>query len=1254
MKTLRHICLSLVFLTMLSTITWGQVVTFPYYNSFNYSAGTTLGVTPNWSSLNTGDSVFVTAGNLTYSGFSASSGNKIAFDGAGSDPVVTFPTLTTGKIYASFLLRISSLGSMTTAGGYIATFYQSPTSITGGTLLYLRKDADGTSYDIGVASRVGTTVNWGTARTVGSTYLIVMDYEVVSGSQNDISNLWINPDASTFGAITPPAATLSTTNTTLADLTGMARLTLRQDASTTTPFVEIDEFRLDTTWTNVTPFFRATNYYSKSTGNLNDLATWGQSPDGSGSNPPDFTSDGQIFNIRNNATPTIGGNWFVSGSTSNVIVGNGTAACTFTIPSAYTLTGPIDVSANATLKLQNTTLPTIGTLASTSTVDYAASSAQTLRSLNYGNLKISNTAGVSIAGSFGVAGNLTVNGTLTQSTGTTTFNGTASQTISGSATAALYAVTINCGSSQSTIVEAQSVISIGSTLTITNGVLKISSASTFSLPTWTSVPVTAGFWLNNSSASVTIGSGNTTFNGLFRLTSGTFNTGSAADQNINCNTTSTFIIEGGNLNIAGRVTRATSPSGSYTQTGGTVTVAMVGSTSTSSGCFYFGSAGSAFTMSGGTIIIQQPNRNFSSDYTLLSGGTSSVTGGTVQLGNSNTPAADSFRVSSSSVPIYNLVIDGTTTTKYVKTNFDLTISNSLTINGGSTFDLDNNVITFSGATFTNNGVLIGSLLTNSSSRFNFSGASVAQTYQGTGTVGTLADPLAGMGFSNANGVTINSSVTNLNVNRLNLFTGTVTNSNKFTLGNSSGLTSYILIGSTASAVGTAGTFDVAPNFSLSSAGLTLYYGNATNAPSTGVEIPPSRTLTGLTVNNTGGGFTIAGGSLTVSSSLTLTNGLMNLGSNDLILGSALTVSGTPSATNMIVATGSGEVKKSIAAVPAQFTFPVGDNTGTAEYSPVNVTLSSGTLSSAWIGVKLSNAKHGSNSSATDYLNRSWTLTANGITSPVHTDTLKYVAADVVGTESSLVGGLYTGSWTALGAVDVTNHEIVATGLTTFGDITAGEAGAFASAGIVHVTVIPQGYYNAGDYLNSTDVISVCLADANTPYGTIDSVETTLDSLTFIGSATFNTAATGSYYLVVKQRSSVETWSTSPVAFAKGSTIAYDFTNAQNKAYGDNQIQVSSSPERWAIYGGDCNQDGYVDPLDMSLIDQDSFNYVSGNGLATDVNGDHFVDPLDMSIADQNSFNYIGIKRPVASKTIHTRSRAPQGIHYQDYLKSLKK
>lgn len=384
----------------------------------------------------------------------------------------------------------------------------------------------------------------------------------------------------------------------------------------------------------------------------------------------------------------------------------------------------------------------------------------------------------------------------------------------------------------------------------------------------------------------------------------------------------------------------------------------------------------------------------------------------------------------------------------------------------------------------------------------------------------------------------------------------------------------------------------------------------------------------LTINNPAG--VVLASDETVNNALTLTSGLLDVGTHTLLFANAAGISGTPSASAMIVGTaGSGKVKKLMNSVaPHSFTFPVGDNSGTAEYSPVSYTLNSGSFTTDTVVVMVTNAKHANNSEPTDYLNRYWTIANSGVTNPNYTAVFTYVPADVAGNESHLSGALWNGSsWVNLGTVNTGAHTFTASNQTVFGDFTAM---LIASSGSVAVTVIPQGFYNDGDYLNSRDTITVLLAGSVSPYAVIDSASAVLDSLTFTATATLSNAASGSYYLVIKHRNSVETWSAAPITFTQGSTAAFDFTTAASQAYGNNLVAVGSVP-RYAMYSGDVNQDGYVDPLDLSLVDQASFNYEAGAGLATDINGDQFVDPLDLSICDQNSFNYVGIKTPVAGR-----------------------
>ncbi len=213
----------------------------------------------------------------------------------------------------------------------------------------------------------------------------------------------------------------------------------------------------------------------------------------------------------------------------------------------------------------------------------------------------------------------------------------------------------------------------------------------------------------------------------------------------------------------------------------------------------------------------------------------------------------------------------------------------------------------------------------------------------------------------------------------------------------------------------------------------------------------------------------------------------------------------------------------------------------------------------------------------------------------------------------------------------------------------GSVQAIVTSGDVSVKVIPQGFYNASGYLNSRDTVRILLANSASPYASVDSVDAVLDSLSYTATGTMNNAVNGSYYIVVKHRNSIETWSAAAQTFTKGATTTFDFTSAASQAYGSNEVLLDNGS--YAIYSGDSNQDGYVDPLDLSLVDQDSFNYIAGRSLTTDINGDGFVDPLDLSVTDQNSFNYVGVQRPAAGRIISAKERALALPYYQKWLKN---
>jgi hypothetical protein len=122
---------------------------------------------------------------------------------------------------------------------------------------------------------------------------------------------------------------------------------------------------------------------------------------------------------------------------------------------------------------------------------------------------------------------------------------------------------------------------------------------------------------------------------------------------------------------------------------------------------------------------------------------------------------------------------------------------------------------------------------------------------------------------------------------------------------------------------------------------------------------------------------------------------------------------------------------------------------------------------------------------------------------------------------------------------------------------------------------------------------------------------------------FDYTPTGSYSLVLRHKNSIETWSKLPYSFNSGAANNYNFTTAQSQAYGDNLKLVNGL---WTIYTGDPNQDCVVDASDISALDNDAFNFVSGC-VNTDLNGDGVVDASDISVAENNAFDFVSCFKP---------------------------
>jgi hypothetical protein len=210
-----------------------------------------------------------------------------------------------------------------------------------------------------------------------------------------------------------------------------------------------------------------------------------------------------------------------------------------------------------------------------------------------------------------------------------------------------------------------------------------------------------------------------------------------------------------------------------------------------------------------------------------------------------------------------------------------------------------------------------------------------------------------------------------------------------------------------------------------------------------------------------------------------------------------------------------------------------------------------------------------------------------------------------------------------GTVNTSLNEITISGLTSFSRWTADSSGVNA---VINFAI--QGYYNAStNRLNMEDTVRIYLRQISSPYSIVDSTITLLDSALLKAACVFPNVVSGTYYIQIKHRNALETWSkVGGQPYTAGNTLNFDFLQTSANAFSGNQIQVDASPVRFAIYGGDVNQDGFIDGSDGLMVDNDAANFESGY-VTSDVDGNRFVDGSDAAIVDNNAFNFVSVARP---------------------------
>lgn len=393
------------------------------------------------------------------------------------------------------------------------------------------------------------------------------------------------------------------------------------------------------------------------------------------------------------------------------------------------------------------------------------------------------------------SGNIINNGSIDFSTNGNTagtriiFTGALNTSVTGTGIMTdVSAITVDKGTSAAAVVELNTTNfsfqgatstsgNVQSFLDLLNGTFKVSGTFTMDNGLFTGtgayiIPSTAGLWLNNSNFTVNARGGDLEVDGKLQVDAGILNIGTGAGNRLLYLDGSVITINGGEVNVASRMSAIAGFGLTYTQTGGVITVATVGNTSGTRASFDVQDQGdnSSFIMSGGTIIIQNANTSGSGNRDFFNDATNiNITGGTLQLGNASTPPTQTFYVSGSTP---DLIINNSTGGHTIHLLNDVNVYGNTTINAGNAIFLNDNagtghILTQRGPTFTNLGTLNGTV---PGSTLSFAGTA-AQTYGGDGVI---LSPLLNMIMSNSAGLTITNAIpSDITVFALSMFAGDI-------------------------------------------------------------------------------------------------------------------------------------------------------------------------------------------------------------------------------------------------------------------------------------------------------------------------------------------------------------------------------------------------------------------------------------------------------------------------------------------------
>lgn len=688
-----------------------------------------------------------------------------------------------------------------------------------------------------------------------------------------------------------------------------------------------------------------------------------------------------------------------------------------------------------------------------------------------------------------VKGNLTNNGTFDMNTGgsavcNVTFTGDINKEINGTgAITDFNRITVNKGSSRNTLLEVKSAAlslntSLPTALTLTNGTFRLTSPLTLALTNSGSFTIPISGCLSANGGTINIGgasASNTTdlkLDGRLELLAGAVNIGPQGgdinnDIEYSSGGTPEIIVGGtGKLFVNGQIRRVVTintGSLSYSQSGNSEVTIAGRNANNSRAMLEVLNAGSKFDMSDDSkLSITGTFSNSSYPDLYLAPESSTVLGGTVILGSGIASANSTFNMVTS-VPLWNLTVDGTTSSKKGALSiYPLVLKGDLTIDGNSSFMANGLDVTIGGDLINKNG--------NAATGITAGGYQAGSPTQSTVFNGNSQSILGnGANLTNfANLVAAPSSTLSLTPNSNIRVNGNLT------------LNSGVLNdgGNTITLIGN--VYSQAKHVSPSSNGGISFEGGQPQVVSgNGAAI-----FGNIGINNSLG--LVIRDNLQVDGKITFTTGSIYLDDYQLTLGKDATIAGANDSNRMIILNGvisDAGVKKIFNSGASMFTYPIGV---AGKYTPVTYNFTANANNGAYVIVKPVNYTHPEAAApTTDQLKYYWNVTSSGFSGSYVVDhTYGYLVRDVAGTEANyrigrFVGGVWDPSGGIVEGVDATNHLLKLVGKTFVdGEYTAGESVNFISLPILY-SIASDDWFKSGTWSTTAGGSSCsCIPNGN--------------------------------------------------------------------------------------------------------------------------------------------------------------------------------